>query len=99
MKGVGITSRILLAALLTGWTTPAPAQSCPAVTEIDESLRAYDGQRPIFRGLIYGGVAILELWASENEWTSVMVLPNGQACILDEGAFWMLPERIEGDPA
>lgn len=69
---------------------------CPEVEEVRDALRAYDNQEPIFQGLIYGSVAMLEIWASENEWTSVLVMPDGTACIMDEGARWRL---LWGDPA
>jgi hypothetical protein len=88
-----------IAATLANWAGSALAQSCPQVAEVQESLRAYDNQLPIFRGLIYGGEAVLEIWVGASEWTSVLIYPNGQACILDEGAYWQLLEWQEGDPA
>ncbi len=95
------TVTLLLAADPTQQPPPQAQPRCRPHQELKEGLRKQYGEVLAMVGIVEGGKQLVEIYASgeTKTWSAVLVLQNGQACMVSSGKGWIMEMPPPGTPA
>lgn len=84
---------VALIALTSCVAVPAQAQECGKAEDAYAALENKYGEQRMFWGVAANG-AVVEFWASDRgTWTSIVVFPDGTACLVASGQDYGIDTR------